>query len=181
MILGFTQKIKGKPNYFVRKIWKGISMAGIKLFPETNFQDFNYAHKFKLGCFIDGDLVMKLEPKIHTIRKGNRWRAGMIIDFFINTRTKNMFRFAPKIPVKHVQSIRIEYKYAFNVFAEKTTDKYPHIYIDEKLYNPFGFPETFFRMRELSINDGFENQSEFYKYFNTNFEGQIIHWTDKKY
>ncbi|WP_246838111.1 hypothetical protein [Leptospira mayottensis] len=34
---------------------------------------------------------------------------------------------------------------------------------------------------ELAENDGFESFSDFCTYFNNNFEGKIIHWTDKKY
>jgi len=34
---------------------------------------------------------------------------------------------------------------------------------------------------ELARNDGFDSLDDFKKYFNGEFEGQIVHWTDKRY
>ena len=36
-------------------------------------------------------------------------------------------------------------------------------------------------MWQLAINDGFESLKHFFEYFNEDFEGKIIHWTDLKY
>ena len=70
-----------------------------------------------------------------------------------------MFRFAPKIPVKSIQQIKI---------------KDDLIYID-------GFALSRKEVKQLAINDGFDNVSDFHNYFNEDFIGKIIHWTDFKY
>ena len=33
----------------------------------------------------------------------------------------------------------------------------------------------------LSLNDGFDSVQQFFKWFNKDFEGKIIHWTKLKY
>jgi predicted nucleotide-binding protein (sugar kinase/HSP70/actin superfamily) len=37
------------------------------------------------------------------------------------------------------------------------------------------------RMNKLAINDGFEDMHQFFKWFDTDFKGKIIHWTDLRY
>ena len=36
-------------------------------------------------------------------------------------------------------------------------------------------------MNRLARNDGFKNYNEFFEWFNTDFEGKIIHWTNLRY
>ena len=36
-------------------------------------------------------------------------------------------------------------------------------------------------LRELAKNDGFESVEDFFAYFNKDFKGKIIHWTDLQY
>jgi len=36
-------------------------------------------------------------------------------------------------------------------------------------------------LKTLARNDGFESVDDFFKWFNADFQGKIIHWTDFKY
>ncbi len=36
-------------------------------------------------------------------------------------------------------------------------------------------------VNQLAINDGFNSVDDFFQYFNTDFTGKLIHWTDLKY
>jgi hypothetical protein len=162
MILPFSTQLKGEPTYFVEKIHKSLK--------STYFNDsvgFSPAHVPK-----DFDFIMfpLLEPKHHTIRedKNDRWTPGTKIDFFINCRQKNMFRFAPVLPVVSVQKVEIVYDKVFG----KTL--YPEILIDNVKLHPM-------KLEELAQNDGFNTIKDFFAYFNEDFTGKLIHWTDLKY
>lgn len=167
MILGFSTEIKGKPTYFVEKIHTGIRIENKVGLSEVNVPS-NYNFVVKSKC----------KPKIHTIRedKNNRWEENIKIDFFINVRKKDMFRFAPVLPVVSTQSF--ELKYHENTFL---------VYVDEKLFffgnrdftiNEF---ENYDGMLELVHNDGFDTIEDFCNYFNESYKGKIIHWTNFKY
>lgn len=178
MILPFSTQINDKPTYFVERIHKSLK--------STYFNDsvgFSPAHVPK-----DFDFLMfpLLEPKHHTIRedKNDRWKAGTKIDFFINCRQKNMFRFAPVLPVVSVQEVfmtkrgnDLEITIA-KVGSYIGSDDF-YLYHDAK--------------KELAINDGFDSLEEFNAYFlerineqytetgNSWFSGKIIHWTNLRY
>ena len=172
MILPFSTQINGKPTYFVEKILK--SFDG---------KDCTEDDKLMLKEAIYLELLSpfkydEVKPKLHTIRedKNDRWKPGVMIDFFINARQPNMFRFAPRIHVFSVQKIKIVH------FLGEA-----HIYIDDSFYG-----EIFFNgnkeidgyavnIEELAINDGFDDAEDFIAYFNKDFTGKIIHWTDLKY
>lgn len=123
----------------------------------------------------DVNKLATCEPKIHTIRedKNERWKPGVIIDFFINVRQKNMFRFGPKIPVVSTQRVYMSYKY--NDIIEITVD-------DTYLY---GHHER----EQFAINDGFDNWDDFFNYFYGKvraapdgfYKAKLIHWTSKRY
>lgn len=113
----------------------------------------------------------KIKPKLHTIRedKANRWQTGMKIDFFINVRKKDMFRFAPVLPVVSVQEIIIFYDTDFAYSYNQ-----PAVYIN-------GSHITGAILLALAQNDGFDTVEEFFAYFNKDFKGKIIHWTNFQY
>lgn len=156
MILPFSTQINGKPTYFVEKIQRAIS----------NFPDDAPLIDVKTQWF-NTLIYFKVNPKIHTIREDskNRWKPGTMIDFFINCRQKDMFRFAPKLPVVSVQSIII-----------KRWGIKPKVYINDSF-----FPLTDKEVLKLAENDGFDTVKDFFEYFDKDFEGKIIHWTDFKY
>ena len=180
MILPFSTQINGKPTYFVEKILK--SFDG---------KDCTEDDKLMLKEAIYLELLSpfkydEVKPKLHTIRedKNDRWKPGVMIHFFINARQKNMFRFAPRIPVVSTQEIfmterggNLEISIAKEGSYIGSDDKY--IYWETK--------------EQLAINDGFDSYEAFQRYFieriyenekktgNKWFSGKIIHWTDLKY
>jgi hypothetical protein len=177
MILGFSTifpkgkgKLSGNKTRFVEKITRSM----IKVL-DKELDDFIPSCTGMLGYGSEGQFVNKvihLKPKKHTIRtdEKNRWKVGINIDFFIGVRTKNMFRFAPKLKVKSIQKIEITYN---EVVCEKYCSE-PAIFIDNK-------PLNIFQIQDLAVNDGFADESEFCHWFNEDFTGKIIHWTDLKY
>lgn len=187
MILPFSTQLNGKPTYFVEKIWEGLLRNIFE--KDEEYQHYLKSHKKQFGSYWDWfpENHPRLEnPKIHTIRydKNNRWKPGTMIDFFINCRQKNMFRFAPRLPVVSTQKIEIIYTGgSFN---------YASIYIDDKCfvenYNQHQIIAEIKhhsakqeKLKELAENDGFDTIEEFLNYFNEDFTGKLIHWTDKKY
>lgn len=104
--------------------------------------------------------------KIHTIRedKSNRWRAGLKIHFATGVRSKNYNCFKKGV-VKSIQKIEIKWN---------ETWFYPFVYIDGRLLH-------LMEIEKLAINDGFETIDDFCKWFDKDFTGKIIHWTDFKY
>jgi hypothetical protein len=163
MILGFSTQLNGKVTYFPEKIHSGLLQNDL-----LQGFDLGYEHSF------DIDVLAECEPKLHTIRedKTNCWKAGMKIDFFINCRQKNMFRFAPVLPVVSVQKILITY----------TKTNKAMVFIDDKCFFMQDFSvEGNHKMLHLAQNDGFDTIADFFEYFNEDFEGKIIHWTELKY
>jgi len=172
MILGFSTQINGKPTYFVEKIWLGLFDGHFNKLSYLRFKNEAIMNK------VDWGIKYVETKKIHTIREDpkDRWKKGNKIDFFINVRKKNMFRFAPVLVVVSTQ--KFEIKYHTNTFL---------VYIDEKLFffgnrdftiNEF---ENYEGMLKLAHNDGFETIQDFCTYFNEDFIGKIIHWTDLRY
>lgn len=171
MILPFSTQLNGKPTYFVEKIWKSLKINDLTLKSSLEQYDRQYFEIFGNTYF---DYKKNVKQKLHTIRedKNNRWKAGVIIDFFINARTKEMFRFAPRIPVVSTQKIEIIH---CSYDGEKyNMDKGVWIRIDDIVISDF-------LVNELAQNDGFDTVEEFFKYFNTDFSGIIIHWTNFRY
>lgn len=188
MILGFKTQINGKPTYFVSKIWIGIE-SKFSQFNEKGNRLFNFPKEY-IQCGQKGLLTFQRpKPKLHTIRedKTDRWKPGMMIDFFINVRTKDMFRFAPRVPVISLQTIKITRT------DHLSLNCYPgQMWIQNIFIGGIQFKRAFMvqidgaiinhsTLNELAINDGFDSLDDFFNWFCDDFEGKIIHWTDKKY
>ena len=103
--------------------------------------------------------------KIHTIRIGDRWRPGMKIQFATGVRTKKYAQFKSGICVS-VQKIKITCN------TDYVNDQ--KVYVDDRLLSTA-------EVQSLAYNDGFNRLIDFCLWFNEDFEGQLIHWTDKKY
>jgi len=166
MILSFSTQLNGKPTYFVERIWAS--------FPnEDPFNiDLFYLEAKKTGKYTFEDQVDR-HPKIHSIRedKNNRWKVGMMIDFFINNRTKNVFCFAPRIQVLSTQRVFMTYLPHLGNGFEMSID------------GTYCCDST---IHKLALNDGFDSVQDFQNYFisqmkDGEFSGKIIHWTDFKY
>ncbi len=104
--------------------------------------------------------------KIHTIREDrhNRWKAGNTIQMATGVRTKlyNQFNEGTCFSVQ-----KIEIYYGFLSY-------FPAILID-------GRKLTNVELSELSKNDGFNSFNDFRKWFNKDYTGKIIHFTNFKY
>lgn len=170
MILPFSTIINGKETFFVEKISKSVKSILFKNSPplafpeECIYKDFDYV------------AYAYVKPKPHTIRqdKNNRWKVGTLIHFYINARQKNMFRFAPVLPVVSTQKIEIIYIPFFESHSR------PWVKIDGKLF--YDVSETLKpQMLQFAQNDGFDTIEDFFNYFDKDYTGKIIHWTDLKY
>ncbi len=166
MILGFKthfDKAKKEPTYFMEKI----------LVPYTPLAAMTL------------DLSGKsFKAKLHSIRKGNRWKAGNSIQMANGVRTHKYHQFNRGIPELEkcvsVQRIHIKHYDGEGI----------HISIDHKMFfygkiiNGSIIPDNDLYNRNiqtLSKNDGFDSPEEFFWWFNKDFTGDIIHWTDLKY
>lgn len=166
MILPFSTQMNGKPTYFVEKIWQSFPDE----FTIDNFPDFliNDIYKFSEDAV---DFI----PKLHTIREDekDRWKAGNKIDYFINCRQKDMFRFAPVLPVVSTQKVLMTYYHSDVI----------QISIDDR--ELFSYTERL----EFAINDGFDSWEDFFNYFCPKIKAapkecytpKLIHWTDLRY
>lgn len=174
MILSFKTKINGKPTFFVERIHKGLqAIFNIEL---DGYYPNEYLPMIKNVCV----------PKIHTIRKdeNDRWEKGKQIDFFINARTKNMFRFSPPVHVISTQEVFMTRRGSMLEITIAEIGSYiggDDFYLDA------------LQQGELSMNDGFDDYNDFRDYFmelieengkttgNYWFKGKIIHWTNYHY
>ena len=187
MILGFSTKINNKPTFFVEKILKSLldlSENTNNLILKSHVGNCIYNSGEHLKYAYADDILNKVDnsiPKLHSFRndKNNRWKVGMIIDFYINVRTKSMFQFAPKLAVKSIQKISILWSGGdINTCT---------IWIDENCYvanYSVDYNQSEQRQKKmelLSQNDGFDSVQDFLDYFSENFYGKIIHWTDLIY
>lgn len=186
MTLSFTTlwskqmgELAGQPNYFVKKIWRGLYRD---IMDENIFialKKYMTEHQAKFGKDWDGvSDGVRYPPKLHTIRQDphDRWKAGNKIHFVINNRTKNRFQFAPVIEVKSVQ--KIEIKSHGHFYEGECTAVTPFIkakvIVDGSLL-------AYEDAERLAINDGFESLAHFLHYFPYHFTGKIIHWTNIHY
>lgn len=186
MTLSFSTKwpermgeLAGQPNYFTNKIVKGVWKHSPLLMKEFVLSRTEKEKKRFEEIKPFEDLTIKEEEslfsKLHTIRHDphNRWKPGMKIHPVINNRTKNRFQFAPVVKCVSVQKIEIKY-------WNKCGD-YPNIIID-KHYGYHAYEKDGFEfMEQLALNDGFPSVEAFFQYFNADFKGKLIHWTDLKY
>ena len=175
MNLSFSTKFKdGTSTYFCDKILKGLRKY--KYFDRLRywlFLDILYAFDTRLIS------ITTHHSKIHTIRedKKDRWKAGNDIHFIINPRSKTRFQFAPVLKCKSVQKIEIlHYGNLIElIIDESTIFNIRKNHQNNKVYN------YDHNVQDLAHNDGFETVQDFFDYFNKDFKGKIIHWTDFKY
>ena len=178
MILPFSTQLNRKPTYFVEKIWNGLLSSQI-----CSLNEMPEPIKY-------GETNKGLHDKLHTIRedKKDRWKVGNKIDFFINCRQKDMFRFAPVLPVVSTQ--KIEFIWKENTENQTCLgtkfDRICTIKIDNRFYGDAyllngSVVSSSYTIPTFANNDGFDTPDELFAYFNKNFKGKIIHWTDFKY
>jgi hypothetical protein len=111
--------------------------------------------------------------KKHTLRKGNRWKAGRSIQMATGVRTKNYKQFNADRPDLQkcisTQDIKL-------IINERLPDC--KIIVDGKLL-------SYEEERKLAWNDGFNSVVDFWYWFlglkQSELPDQIVHWTDLKY
>lgn len=173
----------GHPNYFPKKIIAGLDLSIIRkctlndlLAEVVNPTDAefmngstnpNHGHK----------------PKLHTIRHDphGRWKIGMKIHPVINNRTPQRFQFAPMMVctgIQYIQILNSESGRSVSIGRNADySDRVPIYFEDDDDDSVFGLKE----MEVLAQNDGFESIGQFFEYFDKDFQGKIIHWTDIRY
>ncbi len=194
MTLSFSTKwdkrmgeLAGHPNYFIDNIWDCIVDKDVKvngtyddLYKVRQWRKFYRDYHNKTGeCW---DSKPGSQPKPHTIRHypHDRWEAGMDIHMVINNRTKNRFQFAPVVKCVSTQYISISYQDSYPVvFIGNTKGSAMPFYWENLKGYEDGYGVE--QMQQLALNDGFPSVEAFFQYFNKDFKGKIIHWTDLKY
>jgi len=111
--------------------------------------------------------------KKHTIRedKTDRWHRGRIIQFWFGSPRNpknNPYQFREGICIS-TQKIEIEYQ-----GLKQNGEVYPAVKIDGKYID-------YHTKVILAITDGFDSVAELFKWFDKDFSGKLIHWTDIKY
>lgn len=173
--------IGGQPTAFINRIWRGLIKNNIAHKSEYAFYYQQWHEKFINDAlhahFDDVDLEIFDTVKIHTIRedKTDRWKPGNTIDAFFFSRRPHMFRIHPRIKCTSTQTIEIRemLSVATNI-ANVYNNKIYVVLVDGKSL-------TKEDVKKLALNDGFDSVKNFFHYFNDNFKGKIIHWTDLKY
>lgn len=130
--------------------------------------------------------------KIHTIRKGNRWKPGMSIQMATGVRTKNYCQFNTDISnlqiCKSVQTIKIRFNHACDIWQFHIWNSNIRLYFTFSIYIDDIQIVGKSYIHLLALNDGFEDVDSFINWFYNArnlelnmYEGQIIHWTNFKY
>lgn len=180
--LGFSTKwpayMDAAPTDFIPKIWKGLLVNGIV--DNACIWNSYYqlaVNKFGNGSFVKENFGLNISaviPKLHTVRKDphNLWVPGRKIHPVVFNRTANRFQFAPVLEVKAVQDIDISYG-----------DHRIDVFIDCKHYDGISMRDDteHDKLLKLAKNDGFDSVEHFFEWFNKDFTGKIIHWTNLKY
>ncbi|WP_316821830.1 hypothetical protein [Pedobacter gandavensis] len=165
MKLSFGTVINDQPNYFIEKIWKGLTNVSVHM--EKEYYRYLQRHLEKFGRSWDGDQYTEfLEPKIHTIRKDTEdlWHPGMEIVMVIDKDGAEEFQFAAPLTCQSIQKIRMDQNGRGGI----------QIRIDDRLLSE---PEG----HQFAVNDGFQNTEDLYAYFKQDFAGKLIHWTSFRY
>jgi len=110
---------------------------------------------------------IKEGKKKHTIRedKNDLWRKGNTMHMATGVRSAKYNEFHRE-KCKNVQSIIIK--------KISSTPRVYSIHVD-------GRELSLFDTKCLAMNDGFKDLDDFFEWFDKDFRGKILHWTDLKY
>lgn len=148
MILGFKQKFdSGTETKFKEKIYAGLAIKQNTFYPAS-------------------------EIKIHSMRAGERWKAGNSIQMAYGVRTKKYKQFNKAAKYKKLQKCISVQKVLMGL-----TDDELVIVVDGNFLNP--------SMTDMLISNDGLTHTQFINWFFPNgagkWKGQIIHWTNFKY
>ena len=183
MILPFSTHFKdGSKTNFIKKIWAGLiktDSAG-EILEQINLR-LAYIRESEgtdhpVRCFLPVSEfgLREIRPKLHSMRedKKDRWHSGSKIHMVVFNRTKNQFQFASVIDCMSTQPVEMVNRKDYRFVSVD------HRCLFERDTRMVYFTPEFFNLIE---NDGFEDVDQFFNWFNHDFKGKIIHWTDLKY
>lgn len=156
----------GERTYFVEKVWKSIWDAHLgsnnPLYPWWEKYDEAFP-QWKNGFDVNENIHTH-HPKHHTIRVGNRWKAGDMA--ILRVWSDKPYR------SKQIEFAQVEIKKVWNI------EVCEFWFIDNNIMEHI-------QVKELAKNDGLL-YTDFINWFNihpkkqgTVFKGQIICWSDK--
>lgn len=183
MTLGYSthwpKHMGGGPTFFMEKILKGYPFEDELQFTEWWLSEDGRINHYLGDTFNWGYFVnLETTAKVHTLRydPSDRWKSGNLIHPVIHNRTPKRFQFAPTTKCMGTQQIVISHY-----------EGYVKICIDGKIFGEVfhhGLDDIYQFTNDveiLALNDGFESLEQFFKWFNKDFTGKIIHWTDLNY
>lgn len=114
--------------------------------------------------------------KKHTIRQDihDRWHAGMKMHQSTGVRTKQ-YKLIRIDMCTGTQKIEIKWL-DISKDARRAS-----IYVDSRCVGTYTNKYASGLLNMLAKNDGFESVEEFFNWFNQDYSGKIIHWTDFRY
>lgn len=149
-----------QPTYVITKLYQ--SLEGRR---ETYLGQYSVEHEETFGNRWDG-FGEKHRAKIHHLQEGNCWEAGMTIAPVVRYQLKGeFFQFAPSLMCFSVQPFKILYYQGIYQ---------PFVILGERELNRY-------ELTEFVLNEGFDSIVSFTKYYDTDFIGQLVHWTPKYY
>ena len=132
-----------------------------------------YKKQFPWGlptCF-KGKIIDGIKKTTIREDKYNRWFAGRLMQHCHGVRTKFFEMFLINT-CKSVQKIEIIYN-SGAIFIKID---------DQPFYDSVKFSyKNQSNILMLASNDGFDSVQDFFRYFDKDFKGKIIHWTDLRY
>ncbi len=159
MKLPFMLKFpSGEETHFIEKLWN----MQIKMDIDSCLMFDEYLDKAnKCGIWIS---PFNYIPKLHTIRNhSDRFKVGQFVQPFVWTEKpyrSKQFDFMPPIEIVSKQRIEIGWQ---------------SIWVDGRFLE-------WFEVKQLAVNDGFEDTYHFFQYFNKPVENmEIRHFTNLKY
>lgn len=166
---------EGQPTFFVEKIWRAYTDSIGSVFHLGDYQ-------LEYDSVFDNEpiSIMDFDPKLHTIRSGNRYKAGDIIRPCVwllpgerFTKGNRLVQFAPDIEIKKVWDFEIT-KNSFGVETQWL------IHVGDRSYFQ-GLQDSCWstELEILAKNDGLSVE-DFKSWFKwpSNFSGQIICFSD---
>lgn len=113
--------------------------------------------------------------KIHTMREDthNRWHPGRDIQMATGVRTKNYNCFNNKDKCISTQKVQIIHERIFDT-GDMVGRIFNTILVDDRALSQS-------EKRLLALQDGFDSYEAFIAFFDRDWEGKLIHWTNFKY
>jgi len=152
-------------------------------FPDGTPTDFAAKISISLEVSSAAVNIKRPSPKLHTIRASKRIKEGMNLSLrnWIGKPYRSGQKEFASAKCISTQDIKIEWE-NHGVGNNGKEMIAPVVWIEgEMFYAPFWGEGSKENLNRLAVNDGFNCGDDFLKWFNKDFEGQIIHWTELRY